>query len=192
MSFLSAAVANPINIDPAIEYRYVIPQQGYDSITVDDDDDFTFRLTYGSPAMLTLNFSGTAPTTPAYHNVTLRLNVGTGEVAQTLHFRVLPTGARRVPSITNRSGILAAPGGPVLLQIATDIEADSFSATGLTGGLTVTSTGRMVGEAPTTSGFNVFTLIAHKGDQTYKRYFVLTVGTGGAPNTQPFFRFPDL
>jgi hypothetical protein len=192
MSFLSAPVANPINIDPAILYRYVIPQQGYDSITVDDDADFDFKLTFGSPSTLALTYTGTPPTSPSYRTVTIRLNIATSAVVQTLNLRVLPAGPRQIPNITNVSSLRVAPGALVLLQIATDISADSFTATGLPGGLGVASNGRIFGAAPTTSGFNVITFVARKGAYTFKRYFVLTVGTGGAPTTQPFFRFPDL
>ena len=189
MAYLADPIANPIDIDAGITYNYVIPQQDYKEITVDDLTDFEFVVTLGSPASLTVNFTGTATALPQYFTATVRLfTIEALEQTQDLNFRVLPTSAsQRVPNITTNRSLHASEGQQVNIKLQSDITA-TLSASGLTGGLSVAND-RIVGTAPTSSGFNVFTLSAINGDYVYHRYFVLLVGTGGDPVSQSFFSF---
>jgi hypothetical protein len=190
VSYLADPVATPIDIDAGITYTYVIPQQGFSEITVDALDDFDLNVTAESPATLTVNFTGTATALPQYYTVTVNLLTPAGLLStQDLSFRVLPDDAtQRVPNITTRASKRVGISAPVSVKITSDIDA-TVSATGLTAGLSV-GNNRIVGNAPTTSGFNVFTLSATNGDYVYLRYFVLIVGTGTTAPDQPFFTFP--
>jgi hypothetical protein len=191
VSYLADPVANPIDIDAGITYTYVIPQQGATEISVDDLDDFDLLATLGSPALLTVNFTGTATALPQYFTATIRLFTVEGtESTQDLTFRVLPDDAtQRVPNITTKNVLGVGEGQRVDLKLTSDIDA-TLSASGLTAGLAVGSSDHLVGTAPSTSGFNVFTLSATNGDYVYYRYFVLIVGTGTTPVSQNFFAFP--
>lgn len=189
MSYLAAAVANPINIDADVTYNYVIPQQGASEITVDDLADFTLAITFGSPALLTVKFTGTPGAVAAYYTATIRLLTIDGALTQNLVFRVLPTFAtQRVPNLTNARSAHVALGQRLSIKLHSDIDA-TITASGLPAGLSVANE-HIIGDAPTSSGFNVITLIATAAGYVYKRYFVLIVGTGDSPEAQSFFAYP--
>jgi hypothetical protein len=181
VSYLAPAVANPIDIDAGVNYKYCIAQQGATAITVDPATDFALSVNFGSPAMMFVKFTGTPGAIPTYHTITVHLEVPEGTLTQTLTFRVLPTSlTQRIPNIITVRSAAVAPSAPVDVAIATDIAA-TVSATSLPAGLTVNGNGHIVGTAPSSSGFNVITLVATNGAYVYKRYFVLVVGTGGVP-----------
>jgi hypothetical protein len=177
VSYLAPAIANPINIDAGVSYKYCIAQQGATSITVEPLTDFTFNVGFGSPAMLTVTFTGTPGAIPTYHTATVHLATPDGALTQTLTFRVLEFSAtQRVPNIINGRSAAVAPGAPVNIQIASDITA-TYSTENLPAGLT-NAAGHITGTVASSS-FNVITFIATNGTYVYKRYFVLVVGTGG-------------
>jgi hypothetical protein len=179
VSYLAPAVANPINLDAGVSYKYCIAQQGATAISVDPLTDFTFTVAFGSPAMLTVKFTGTPGAIPTYHTATVRLAMPEGDVTQTLTFRVLETSlTQRVPNIINGRSLAVAPGAPVNVQIASDIAGTTYSTENLPAGLT-SAAGHITGNAPDESGFDVITFVATNGTYVYKRYFVLVVGTGG-------------
>jgi hypothetical protein len=181
VSYLAPAIANPINIDAGVSYKYCIAQQGATSITVDPLTDFTFTVAFGSPAMLTVKFTGTPGAVPTYHTATVHLATPDGALTQTLTFRVLEFSAtQRVPNIINGRSLAVAPSDSINIQIASDIAGTTFSTVNLPAGLT-SAAGHITGTAPDSSGFNVITFIATNGSYVYKRYFVLVVGTGGTP-----------
>lgn len=189
MSYLAAAVANPITIDAGITYTYVMPQQGATEITVDDLADFDLTVTTESPASLSVNFTGVATALPQYFTATIRFLMTEGELTQDLLFKVLPDDAtQRVPNITTINKLHVNENQKVNVKLKSDIAA-TLSASGLTGGLAVGSN-HITGLAPDSSGYNVFTLSAINGDYVYYRYFVLVAGTGNTPISQDPFAFP--
>src|SRR6266496_4726144 len=101
MSYLAPPVADPINIDAGIQYKYCIPQQGYSSITVDANADFDVQMYFGSPAMLVFTYTTTVVGSPASASLVLRLHAGTSTTTQTLNFTVaLSADPRAIPNIT--------------------------------------------------------------------------------------------
>lgn len=185
--------ATPINIDADVLYNYVIAQQGASSITVDAATDFDLKVTFGSPGVLTMKFTGTPGAVPTYHTITLRLETDEGSVTQVLTVRVLPTSAtQRVPNITTVKGVAVAPSATINMRVVTDVDADSFSAVNLPNTLTLTNAGRIRGTAPDSSGFYVVTFIATLGSYTYKRYFVFIVGRGNSDSEDAPLSFPTV
>jgi hypothetical protein len=200
MSYLAPPIGNPIYIDPGVKYFYVIAQQGATSITVDPNPHFNVHLDFGEPALLTFTYTGpTYPSNILNERLTIRINSPTGSIAQTLFFDIFPTGSRVIPNIQNKAGFPVAPGAPLNIIVGTDIPA-SIAAENLPGSLAISSVSgitRITGTAPTGSGFYVITLIARGTSLPYKRYFVLTVGTGGpggsgGPVTIGWATPPDL
>ena len=191
MSYLADPIATPIDIDAGVVYNYVIPQQGFDEMSVDPLTDFEFLLTFDSPAMLAFSFTGTAdPAVPTYSTATIRFLEDGLETTQNLAFRILPDSAtQRVPNIGVARSLHVGLGQKVNFKLSSDIDDATLSASGLTVGLSVAND-RIVGTAPTENGFNVFTLSAINGDYAYYRYFVLLAGTGTETEAQPFFSFP--
>jgi len=182
MSYLASPIPGPIKISPGVKYFYVIAQQGYSSITVDPNPNFDLQLDFGSPATLKLTYTGPTHAFDAFEQITFHANDSTGSISQTLLFSVFATGSPIIPSITNVAGQSVAPGATINMAVTSDIPA-IYSVENLPGTLSYNATTkRITGTASAFNGFFIITLVATNPTwppAVYKRYFVLTVGTGG-------------
>lgn len=173
---ISPPPINPIRIDPAADYYYIIAQQGASSMSVAPITGFTFTPQFGSPALLTVKWSGAAPGSATAHDVVITFTLPDGSTqTHTVTFIVKPAGPRSVPNIISVFKLPVMPGQPVNLGIFTDIAVDSKSAENLPVGISLRA-GSITGNAPTATGFYVIKFKAIKGAEKYVRYFVLIVG----------------
>jgi hypothetical protein len=184
MAYLAPPPQDPISIDAAVIYHYVIAQQGYGAISVAPVNNFSLAVSQGEPGLLLFRFDGTPGASPTYHQIVIRV----GSQTQTLNITVLPTSAtQRIPDITNPAGVSSPAGSAISVVLGTTSGADVAPAGPLPTGLAFDSINNRITGTIADPGFYPVILEAQKTGvgKVYRRYLVFTVSAATTSPTNP-------